>query len=494
MRQAIRLTPLVLLVLLPASGLAGAAVLTVSKTADTLDGACDADCSLREAVVAANASPGPDTINLGPSTYRLTRLGPFEEESASGDLDVLGEVAILGAGADRTVLDGGLIDRILEVQPDGKLELRGVTVRNGWARISSFQDGQGGGIRATGRLELVDCLIADNRAESGGGVFGLDLKIRGTTFTGNSAMDGGGLFSGFRLDMENVTLSGNVGRYGGGAMLVDSEAGLRVSHVTVSGNEATSTGGGIYLDPIACPAGAPCPTGPFLRLDRSIVAGNKAPQNRECYLLGHEGFYNVFGSDDGCMPGVGDRANTEPRLSPLGSYGGPTPTQPPLPGSPAVDIAPGTTCARTDQQGHLRPADGNGDGFVGCDAGAVEINSDCAADGNQLCLGPGNRFHATAWWTTRDGTGEAQAVPLTLDTGAFWFFNANNLELMIKVLDGCAVNGHYWVFVSGLTDVGVEITVRDTVTGKTWNHIHAGGIALPPRLDTGALDICPGGA
>jgi CSLREA domain-containing protein len=488
-RKAVRLTPLLLLAL---AAPVGASVFTVTKTADTLDGACNTDCSLREAVTAANASPGADSIHLGPGVYSLTRLGPFEDGSATGDLDVQGELTILGAGADRTILDGGLTDRLLEVQPEGTLELRGATVRNGWARVSSFFDGQGGGIRAVGRLTLVDCLLSNNRAETGGGVFGLYLTVRGTTFTGNSAVSGGGLFSGFGLDMENVTLAGNTGRYGGGAMLEDAEAGLRVSHVTIAGNEATSTGGGIYLDSIACPAGIPeCPTGPFLRLDRSIVAGNTAPQNPDCAYMAHLGLNNVFGPDDGCSPVIGDRSTPDPKLSPLGAYGGLTPTRPPLPGSPAVDLAPGYLCSGTDQRGAIRPVDGDGDGVAGCDAGAVEAGSACQAGGSELCLGEGDRFRVTARWTTRDGSGPARSLPLTRDTGAFWFFNPANLEIVLKVLDGCAVNDRYWVFLSGLTNVGVEVTVRDTLSGKTWTDSHPAGTALPARLDTDALDICP---
>lgn len=85
-------------------------------------------------------------------------------------------------------------------------------------------------------------------------------------------------------------------------------------------------------------------------------------------------------------------------------------------------------------------------------------------------------------------------MPLTRDTGAFWFFNSANLEIVLKVLDGCAVNDRYWVFLSGLTNVGVEVTVRDTLTGKTWTDSHSAGTALPTRLDTDALDVCPEGS
>lgn len=59
----------------------------------------------------------------------------------------------------------------------------------------------------------------------------------------------------------------------------------------------------------------------------------------------------------------------------------------------------------------------------------------------------------------------AQAVALTARSGYFWFFSPDNVELVVKVLDGCAFNAHYWVFAAGLTDVDVEIEVEDRLTG-----------------------------
>lgn len=101
------------------------------------------------------------------------------------------------------------------------------------------------------------------------------------------------------------------------------------------------------------------------------------------------------------------------------------------------------------------------------------------------------RFRAAARWTVPAGSdGDAHAVPLTSDSGAFWFFRPDNLELMVKVLDGCAVNGHYWVLGAGLTDVGVELEITDTLTGSSWTHASPAGSPFAPVQDTGAFD-CP---
>jgi hypothetical protein len=91
----------------------------------------------------------------------------------------------------------------------------------------------------------------------------------------------------------------------------------------------------------------------------------------------------------------------------------------------------------------------------------------CGPAAGQLCLG--GRFRVGVQFTDpRNGqTSAGTPVPITGDTGAFWFFDPSNLELVIKVLDGRAVNGHFWVFYGALSDVGYTITVTDTVTGSS---------------------------
>lgn len=89
----------------------------------------------------------------------------------------------------------------------------------------------------------------------------------------------------------------------------------------------------------------------------------------------------------------------------------------------------------------------------------------CAADGQTLCLN-GGRFQVKVSWSapSQGKSGEGQAVPITGDTGYFWFFSDNNVELIIKVLDGRGINGHYWVFYGALSNVQYTITVTDTQT------------------------------
>ncbi|MFL6201208.1 MAG: CSLREA domain-containing protein, partial [Thermoanaerobaculia bacterium] len=117
-----------------------AATFTVTKTADTLDGACDRDCSLREAITAANADEptgGADVVVVPPGIYVLTRTGAGEDAGATGDLDLNDQMILVGAGAGSAVIDGGGFDRVLDARAPA--EIYGVTIRNG--RV----DGDGGG-------------------------------------------------------------------------------------------------------------------------------------------------------------------------------------------------------------------------------------------------------------------------------------------------------------------------------------------------------------
>ena len=110
----------------------------------------------------------------------------------------------------------------------------------------------------------------------------------------------------------------------------------------------------------------------------------------------------------------------------------------------------------------------------------------CVPNATTLCLN-GARFRVTVSFQSSTGGGSGTAVPLTLDTGYFWFFSSNNVELVIKVVDGRAVNSHFWVFAGGLTNVNVVITVTDTATGTTRTYVNPQGVAFQPIQDTAAF-------
>jgi Spondin_N len=108
-----------------------------------------------------------------------------------------------------------------------------------------------------------------------------------------------------------------------------------------------------------------------------------------------------------------------------------------------------------------------------------------------LLLG-GGRFRIEAEWQDFGGIGaHAHPVQLTDDTGYFWFFEETNVEVVIKVLDGCGFNDRYWVFAGGLTNVALELTVEDTTTGQTNVYANPLGAPFQPIQDLDAFATCP---
>lgn len=123
----------------------------------------------------------------------------------------------------------------------------------------------------------------------------------------------------------------------------------------------------------------------------------------------------------------------------------------------------------------------------------------CIPDSKTICLN-NDRFQVQVLWKTSNGqTGQGNAVPmrnasnqLIDDSGYFWFFSQDNVETVVKVLNGCGVNNRYWVFAGGLTNVEATITVTDTVAGfQTKTYKNPQGTAFAPIQDTSAFATCP---
>ncbi len=114
----------------------------------------------------------------------------------------------------------------------------------------------------------------------------------------------------------------------------------------------------------------------------------------------------------------------------------------------------------------------------------------CVPTTGDLCLNGGRFRVSTTWRTTQGTSGAGVAVTLTGDTGFFWFFNPSNVELVVKVLNGCPVNQHFWVFAGGLTNVLVEMRVEDMVTGEQRIYDNPLGTPFAPIQDTRAFAGC----
>ncbi|HVT16614.1 MAG TPA: Calx-beta domain-containing protein [Thermoanaerobaculia bacterium] len=179
----------------------------------------------------------------------------------------------------------------------------------------------------------------------------------------------------------------------------------------------------------------------------------------------------------------------------------------PLDGSPFQDVLPlvpaGTTSLTVSA---LKPATGygfrvraeNGSGNSSytseADAATAASPGPCIADANTLCLGAGGRFKATVAWATADGKsgmGTVISLPSNPDSGLFYFFGPNNIEMLIKVLNACVPFNGYWVFFAATTNVQITVTVVDTKSGQTRVYFNQVNQAALPVQDTGAFATCP---
>lgn len=372
------------LLLSPASiPIAHAATYTVTKSDDSNDGTCDTDCSLREAIIAANATPGSDSITLPSGTFVLTISGTFEDLATTGDLDITDSLTLVGAGITQTIIDGGAIDRVIDVLGSTtEVTLSAITIQNG--SVHTY----GGGIANEGILTLGNCAVKDNLANGGGGIVaggGIGnagtLTLNNSTISNNTAnnatANGGGGISNSgsgTLVLTDSTISGNTTNVFGGGIFNTGSADLVNTTITDNG---AGTGGGIWnagtadllnitiTDNSASTGGGI--TGFFGSVTlKNTIAANSTSGGNCSGTVASEG--NNLDSGTTCgFTGPGDMSNTDPLLGPLQNNGGFTSTHALLAGSPAVDAGDDVNCPATDQRGVTRPQG------IACDIGAYEF-------------------------------------------------------------------------------------------------------------------------
>jgi CSLREA domain-containing protein len=327
------------------------------------DGCSSGDCSLREAVVAANSTPGHDAITLGPGNYALALPGS-PGDATTGDLNISEDLTIAGAGVSSTLINGAqLANRILNIGAPAIVTVEGLTIR----------DSTAGGLLNSGSLTLQNVSVTTNTTDAlthGGGIdnSGL-LTLANVTLSGNRAgTDGGGIFNSGSATLTNVTVSGNKGDRGGGLY---NSGNATLNGATVARNTANAGGaggGGLFTGP-----------GGTLRLENTMVANNidASSTNHTPDCLGSlvSAGYNFVENTVGCagITGPGDITGLDPKLGQLLDNGGPTHTQTPAADSPVIDAGnPATAgsgsgaCTASDQRGAPRALGGR------CDIGAVE--------------------------------------------------------------------------------------------------------------------------
>lgn len=384
-----------------------AATFTVTKTADSNDGTCDADCSLREAITAANNAAGDDIVAFDAMVF-----GTAQTVNVTLGEIIFGEngtLTINGTGANLLTIDGNLTSRIFKtiagvVATINDLKL---TRGNGVGSVANNSGGaiyndfgtltlnnliitqstatNGGGIRNSGGgsiLNINNCVISNNTAttSSGGGMQNFStstVNIKNSTFVGNTSGGttggGGGQFNG-TVRITNSTFANNTAPNGSGGGMQSNGSNQIITNSTFSGNSSGSNGGGIHRGT----------TNVNFFIRNSIFAGNKGTAASPDITNSTNGINsegnNIIGNV-GTSTGweMSDLLNTNPMLGMLADNGGFGMTFLPMMGSPAIDAGQNCvvdlTCATnnppnavtTDQRGVMRPQG------KAVDIGAVEV-------------------------------------------------------------------------------------------------------------------------
>jgi CSLREA domain-containing protein len=226
----------------------------VTKTDDTNDGLCTSeDCSLREAIVFANACSGPNTVRVPSGTYLLDRHGAGEDNADTGDLDITDDLTIYGDTL--AVIDGDAADRVFDVHMSVVVSMENLVIQNG-------QEQGGAGIQNQGDLAISNCSILENHATVppggsgyavGGGIFSgqsASMTIVDSQINDNTATYQGGGIANFVsvLVVTDSDIIGNESSHTGGGLWNQIAATATLNGVAVEGNLATDDGGGIYND------------------------------------------------------------------------------------------------------------------------------------------------------------------------------------------------------------------------------------------------------
>ena len=283
-------------VVITATPTPAANIFTVTSTADAADadlgdGICDdgaSRCTLRAAIMEANALPGRNIINLPAGTYNLTIAGIGEDAARTGDLDIAGHLSITGADRATTIIDGGGKDRVFDIlgpsvspgEVRAEVEIVAVTIQNG--NLSDIAggpyqpqppctgnagvDATGGGVRIgiNSTLTLAESNVHGNSAGLGfgGGIYNRgSLTITNSDISGNTAYNGGGIAG--AVNITDSTVSENAACSTGGGIWGGS---IDISYSTVKDNTAGQRGAGICN----------CGVGVTLTITNSTVSGNNA--------------------------------------------------------------------------------------------------------------------------------------------------------------------------------------------------------------------------
>ncbi len=295
--------------------------------------------SLRWAVGQANANTGADTIVFDTKAFAK----PQTITLTAGQLKLSNTATITISGpAAGVTISGNNASEVFAIDQGATAALSNLNITKG---NLTAQGGSGGGLSNSGTLALTSCTISGNTAAGGGGLYNSGTAtLTNCTVSGNSATSdnpaaGGGVSNTGILELINCTVSGNSATSSSRATaggIFNLYATMTLTNTIVAGNTSSKQTNTIGGGSTSAPSGYGDLDGPV-----SFVGNNN--------LIGDYGS-ELTNVTDGNLVGVASAL-----LGPLGNYGGPTPTMPLLPGSPAIDAgAAGRGVPTTDQRGAVR--------------------------------------------------------------------------------------------------------------------------------------------
>ncbi|MEW5940054.1 MAG: CSLREA domain-containing protein, partial [Chloroflexota bacterium] len=367
-----------------------AAGIVVNTAAD--EDTNNTDCSLREAIIAANTNSAYNGCNPGASADFISFAADFAITLGSPLPAVADYLTIDGAGHSVTV-SGADQYQVMFVNSGETLYLARITIANGKAGAGGgvynngslnvieveFSNnraaggGYGGGIYNAGTLNVTDSVFSGNWMETtagdtyGGGIYNgptATATVTGSVFNGNWAASGfgGGIYNDGTLTLANDTFYNN-GAGDNGGNLYQNDGSLSVINTTFSHGHAV-IGASLYVN------------GGTVVIQNAILA-NRQSGAEDCYKAGGtvSGDHNLIETDGAGVNACGTTSpinNLDPNLGPLADNGGPTQTMALLYPSPAIDAGNDSVCAafpvnNLDQRGVARPKRAH------CDIGAYEL-------------------------------------------------------------------------------------------------------------------------
>jgi CSLREA domain-containing protein len=318
---------------------------TVNTTADHDDGTCNAaDCTLREAINAANANSGADTINFAIPASDPGCSGGVCTITLGSILPNINDDVTIDGTTQNIVVSGNNSVQVLIVNATKTLTLLNLTIANGAANHIPPNGENGGGIENDGgSLNVTNCTFSGNTAAHFGGAVentgGGTVNVNNCTFSGNRAINengtidsrGGAITNGgtVTLNVTNSTFFGNKADDGGGAILNGNFNTAIVRNSTFSNNTLSDVSVGAEGGAIRNLLGS-------LTLNNTIIASSTFGGN--CSNNGGTltaDSYDI--ADDGTCGGATVKTSAQIALLPLGPYGGPTFTMALAPASVAIN-------------------------------------------------------------------------------------------------------------------------------------------------------------